>query len=105
MVTENPFGPDVIAAVARHMNDDHADDSVLIVRALGGVPEAAAAEVTHLDGTGVDFSVTVDGGRRTVRVPWSRPLTERPEIRQEFVRMYHEAAAALGVPPRPAEQH
>lgn len=40
-----------------------------------------------------------------MRVPWSQPLTERPQIRQEFVRMYHEAAAKLGVTPRQAEQH
>lgn len=104
-MTENPFGPDVIAAVAHHMNDDHSDDSVLIVRALGDTPAASAAEVTHLDGAGVDFAVTVDGGQRTVRVPWSQPLTERPQIRQEFVRMYHEAAEKLGVTPRQTEQH
>lgn len=105
MVSENPFGPDVVAAVARHMNDDHTDDSLVIVRALGGTPDATAARVAGLDGTGVDFTVTVDGaggggGERTVRVPFARPLTERPEIRAEFVRLYTEAATALGIEPR-----
>lgn len=104
-VSENPFGQDVVAAVARHMNDDHADDSLLIVRTLGGVPDARAATVTHLDGDGVDFTVTVGASERTLRLPWSRPLTERPEIRAEFVRMYTEAARASGITPRTAQQH
>ena len=100
MVSENPFGPDVIAAVARHMNDDHTEDSLVIVRALGGTPDATAARVSGLDGTGVDFTVTDGGAERTVRVPFARPLTERPEIRAEFVRLYTEAATALGIEPR-----
>lgn len=104
-MSENPFGPDVVAAVARHMNDDHDDDSLLIVQTLGGVPDATAAEVSHLDGEGVDFAVTVGADQVTVRLPWARPLTERPEIRQEFVRLYQEAAAARGVTPRAAEPH
>lgn len=103
-MVENPFAPDVVQAVARHMNNEHDDDALMIVQTLGGMPEATAATVTFLDGAGVEFAVA-GGGERTVRVPWSRPLTERPEIRQEFVRMYHEAAKALGVPPRQPGQH
>ncbi|MBB5787619.1 DUF2470 domain-containing protein [Jiangella mangrovi] len=99
-MSQNPFGPDVIAAVSRHMNDDHTADSLVIVQALGDTPEATAARVVHLDGVGVDFAVTVDGAERTVRVPFARPLTERPEIRVEFVRLYTEAATALGIEPR-----
>ena len=43
------------------------------------------------------FSAVVDGSTREVTVPWSEPLTERPQIRLEIERMYHEACAALGV--------
>lgn len=101
----NPFGPDVVTAVAEHMNDDHEDDSLLIVQALGGAHDAESAQVTHLDGDGVDFTVSTGGAERIVRVPWSRPLTERRQIREEFVRMYTEAARAQGRTPRPTEQH
>ncbi|MGY0230403.1 DUF2470 domain-containing protein [Longispora urticae] len=119
----NPFSPDVVAAVARHMNDDHAADSVLIVRAFGGVPAAVAVRMTGLDGDGMDFEVTsapsAAGGREAaskaapeaagrtaaavhapavVRVPWSRALTKRAEIRAEVTRMYHEAREKLGLP-------
>lgn len=105
-MTDNPFAPDVIEAVAHHMNVDHAHDSLLIVRQLGGASDAAAAEVTHLDGTGVDFTVTTEtGGTRDLRIPWSRPLTERPEIRREFVRLHEEATLASGGEPSPAVEH
>lgn len=72
-MSQNPFGPDVIAAISRHMNDDHATDALVIVRGLGDTPDATA---------------------------FARPLTERPEIRAEIVRLHTEAATALGIDPR-----
>ncbi|WP_238009946.1 DUF2470 domain-containing protein [Dactylosporangium sp. AC04546] len=95
-----PFTDDVVAAVRRHMNGDHADDSLLICRSLGGRPDATAAAMTGMDGDGIDFTAVVDGRDVPVRVPFSRPLTERAEVRPEVVRMYREACAALGLPPR-----
>ncbi|WP_433220516.1 DUF2470 domain-containing protein [Dactylosporangium sp. CS-047395] len=95
-----PFTEDVIAAVSRHMNDDHEDDNVLIVRALGGRPDATGARMTGMDGEGIDFTATVNGQAVPVRVPFSRPLTERAEVRPEVVRLYREACAALGLPAR-----
>lgn len=99
-MSDNPFGPDVVAAVAKHMNEDHTEDSLMIVKTLGDTPDATAAELFHLDGAGVDFKVTVGDEERAVRVPFSRPLTERPAIREELTRMSTEAAAALGIAPR-----
>ncbi|RIQ13718.1 DUF2470 domain-containing protein [Jiangella rhizosphaerae] len=82
------------------MNEDHTEDSLMIVRTLGDTPEATAAELFHVDATGVDFKVTVGDDERAVRVPFSRPLTERGDIRQELTRMSAEAAAALSGPAR-----
>jgi putative heme iron utilization protein len=101
----NPFGLDVVAAITRHMNDDHPDDNLLIVRALGGRDTAASARMTGLDGLGADFAAVVDGAETPVRVPWSRELTERREVRVEVVRMYHEACAVLGIAPRQEGEH
>lgn len=101
----NPFDQDVIDAVTGHMNADHPEDSLLIVRALGDQRDATSAVMTGLDGAGADFEATVEGRPVTVRVPWSKPLTERPEIRLEVVRMYTEACAILGVTPRGAQEH
>lgn len=100
MDADNPFGEDVVAAVAKHMNDDHADDAVLIVRAFGGRPDATVATTTGLDGDGIEFRVSAPGGEPvSVRVPWSGPLTERAQIRAEVTRMYHDARAVLGEAP------
>ena len=100
-----PFSPEVVEAVRRHMDEDHKEDSLLIVRSLGGVPHATDATMSGLDEDGAIFAATTDEGECTVRVPWSAPIEERAQIRAEVVRMYHEACAALGVQPRAAGEH
>ena len=102
--TEFPT-PDVVAAVRAHMNEDHADDSVLICRSLGGQPTTVAATMTGLDADGADFRAETAAGPVEVRIPWSGRLTERAQVRAEVARMYHEACAALGVEPRPPAEH
>jgi putative heme iron utilization protein len=97
------FPPEVVAAVTRHMNDDHAGDALLICRTLGGRPAATRARTTGLDADGMDFVATVDGVEVPVRVPFAHRLTERAQIRREVVRMYQEACRQLGVPPRSAD--
>ncbi|GHE30577.1 hypothetical protein GCM10017673_36580 [Streptosporangium violaceochromogenes] len=95
-----PFTPDVVEAIKRHMNDDHADDALLICRGLGGRPEAVGATTADVDAEAITFVAVVDGREVTVRVPWSATLTERAQVRKEVVRLYREACAALGVPAR-----
>lgn len=98
--SSNPFDDEVVAAVLRHMNEDHAEDSVLICRAFGGRPDATSATMTGLDATGGEFRVDgPEGGPATVRVAWSRRITERPQIREEVARLHHEAAELLGGSP------
>nr|WP_296065813.1 DUF2470 domain-containing protein [uncultured Actinoplanes sp.] len=96
----DPFPPEVVAQVAGHMNDDHADDNVLIVRALGGIPSATAARVSGMDADAMEFAAVVDGIEVPVRIPFSERLTERQQVRAEAVRMYHEACRVLGEEPR-----
>ena len=97
------FPPEVVAAVTRHMNDDHADDALLICRALGGQPAATQARTTGLDADGIEFAVTVGATETPVRIPFAHRLTERAQIRREVVRMYRDACHQLGVAPRPAD--
>ncbi|MCG5216959.1 DUF2470 domain-containing protein [Streptosporangium soli] len=94
------FTPDVVEAIKRHMNDDHADDALLICRALGDRPAATAARTTGVDAEAIEFAVVVDGEEVPVRVPWGATLTERAQVRAEVVRLYREACAVLGVPAR-----
>ncbi|MFC4060429.1 DUF2470 domain-containing protein [Planomonospora corallina] len=95
-----PFTPDVVEAIKRHMNDDHADDALLIVRGLGGRPEATAARTAGVDAEAITFTAVSGGQEVAVRVPWGTTLTERAQVRREVVRLYREACAALGVPAR-----
>ena len=95
------FDESVVAAVVRHMNEDHADDTLLIVRALGGLDGAASARMMTWDADGGDYLAVVDDVETSVRIPWSHRLTERAEVRAEVVAMYERACEALGLEPRP----
>jgi hypothetical protein len=95
------FDPQVVDAVLAHMNVDHTDDSLLIVRAFA-LPDATAATMTGLDEEAGVFSAVVTDGAREVRGPWpAGRITERAEIRREVVALYDAACARLGVEPRP----
>ena len=96
---------DLVAAVTAHMNTDHPEDNLLIVRALGGIPEASGASMTGYDETGAHFEVTAPAGTSSVTVPWSEPILERGTIRREVVRMYNEACSILGVTARGEGDH
>ncbi|MEV6634091.1 DUF2470 domain-containing protein [Actinoplanes sp. NPDC051470] len=96
----DPFPPEVVAQIAQHMNGDHADDNVLIVRGLGGAGDATAARMSGMDADGMDFTAAINGVEVPIRIPFSERLTERRQVRAEAVRMYHEACTALGVTPR-----
>ncbi len=93
------FSDDIVAAVLHHMNDDHPDDNLLIARAFGD-KDAWAATMISLDGDGGTWSYLIGDGEREVTVPWSGPITERPEIRREVVVLYDKACAKLGLEPR-----
>jgi hypothetical protein len=100
----SPFSADVVAAIARHMNDDHAEDNVTICRGPGGQPGTTAATMTGMTPDGIVFAATIDGeageDQVEVVVPWGEPITERAQVRTEVVRMHTEASAALGLPAR-----
>lgn len=96
MSDDNPYDPEVVAAVVAHMNSDHAEDSALICQVFGGRPDATGAVMVGFDGRGADFDVDGPGGPARVRVAWSRPITERTEIREEVARLFREAEEHVG---------
>lgn len=86
------FPDEVLAAVVAHMNEDHRDDSLSIVRTLGGLPDATGATVRALDPAGVVFGVDLGSGPGPdVMVPWQSTPRERADIRHELVRMTEES--------------
>ena len=105
MSTDELYSDAVISAVCNHMNADHVEDNLLIVRSLGGRPDATAARMATMSPSGAVFTATVGGDEVDVEVPWEGVPAERVDFRHEVVRMYHEACAALGVEPRQAGEH
>jgi hypothetical protein len=97
------FADDVVAAVLRHMNDDHNPDSLVIVRAAGA-PDATHAVMVGLDGEGGTWQVHDPRGVRELRIGWSQPISERAEIRREIVRLHTGALAGDRLGARPGHE-
>lgn len=96
------FAPDVVAAILAHMNNDHPEDNLVIVRAFGA-PDAERAEMVDLDTVGGTWSAWLvpEDETQQIVVPWPAGTIEtRGEIRREIVALYDAASAALGLPPR-----
>ncbi|HWS50119.1 MAG TPA: DUF2470 domain-containing protein [Microbacterium sp.] len=99
------FDADIVSAVLRHMNVDHADDNLLIGRAFAapGDGELSEAVMTGFDGAGGTWQVTRTGGDVSeVTITWpGGTISDRPSVRREVVAVYDAACARLGVEPRP----
>jgi hypothetical protein len=98
------FAPEVVAAICRHMNEDHPDDCVRMVHGLGGV-EATSVTMTGLDDLSAFFTATTSAGPVDVTLPWSHRLTERGEVRLEVVAMHEQACRNLGIEITAGEGH
>lgn len=85
------------ARAIAHMNDDHAEDCLLIVRSLAE-PAATAARMTGIDGEAGTWLATVGGVETTVRIPWPSPIVDRSGIRDAVVELYHRARRSSPMP-------
>jgi hypothetical protein len=88
-MSERPFDFDeeVLMAVIGHMNTEHRHDSLAIVQALAGEPDATEAVITDLSAEGVGFDVRNAASSHRVLVPWGEVPLTRADIRHELVRM------------------
>ena len=91
---------EVIAAVARHMNNDHAEDNAVICRGVGGRAEVTAARFVGMTTRACGFAITTPDGSSELEVPFANEVTERAEVRAEVAALYHRSAAMLGIAPR-----
>lgn len=93
------FDDSVVQAVLTHMNDDHADDSLRIVRAFAA-PQATSAAMTGLDAEKGVWSARVEDTDTVVEVPWPIEVTERADLRRAVVVLHDQACERLGVEPK-----
>jgi len=95
------FSPDVVDAVLHHMNDDHIEDNVLIVKAFSG-RDVRDATMQDLDENGGVWRYSFEGEEQELHIPWpAGTIAERADIRREVVALYDAACTKLGVEPRP----
>jgi uncharacterized protein DUF2470 len=73
MKANDPVSEGAARAIA-HLNDDHDDALLEMVRALGGHPEATAARCVDADRTGLDLIAETPAGDIPVRVAYDEPI-------------------------------
>lgn len=91
--------PEVIEGVRRHMNGEHRDDALRIVRGLSNLANAQSASLADLTPDAAVFEAMVDDTPTRVAIAWERPIVERMDIRLDIVRMHTQACEALGIEP------
>lgn len=88
------FDPEIITGVCGYMNANQAENNLVIVQWLGGLREATSATMAGFDETGVDFAVRVGGEETAVRLPWTREISTRDEVREQLFALLDRALAA-----------
>ncbi|MCH1868401.1 DUF2470 domain-containing protein [Nocardioides sp. CFH 31398] len=79
---------DDVQRVLEHMDADHAEASLAIVRAHG-YPVATSAEMTGVDEHGGTWHVTVGTTEASVRVSWpDGPVEDSDGVRRAVVGLY-----------------
>jgi putative heme iron utilization protein len=89
----DPTAPDAARAVA-HLNEDHTDALLAMARALGGYPDALAAECTGIDRYGIELRVEGPRGVAPTRVGFAEPIAEAGGLRGATVELARRARAA-----------
>lgn len=97
MKSGDPVSEGAGRAIA-HLNEDHDDALLDMVRAIGGCPEAVAARCVDADRTGLDLIAETPGGETEVRVPYEEPIDGPEGLRKATVKLAHRARAELAEP-------
>ena len=98
------FDDAALAGVLGHMNDDHADDNLLIARAFGPDADVIGATMTGFDGDGGDWVAELadgDDGRGARALAGRADHRARARCAARSSRCTTRRAARLGVEPRP----
>lgn len=77
-------------------NEDFGDATLMIVRAIGGVPDATAATVTGIDAEGIDAVASDPIGEHTSRVEFGVPVEEPDHLTVALIDLLERAREASG---------
>lgn len=98
-MTAEDFPQDVVDRVLAHMNGDHAEEALVIVRAHGA-SDASGAALAGFDSHNTVWQVMgPEGPVGQVHVPWPSGAVEESQIRGEIVSLYQASCTALGIDP------
>jgi heme iron utilization protein len=81
---------DAMAGIIEHMNADHSDALVLLVRTLAGI-EPQEATMTAVDRLGFHVRVKTAEGMRGARIGFLREVRDPGETRKVLVEMVQQA--------------
>lgn len=81
--------------VAR-FNEDFADAVLMVVRSVGGHPEATSSVITGIDPTGIDSLVTDPGGEHRARVEFGVPVEVPDHLTVALIDLLDRARGASG---------
>ena len=79
------------AVVAEHMNADHSESTVAMVRHFLDLP-VSAAEIVDLDQYAMNLIVELEGEKMKARLPFPRPAVSRADIKTLIVECTRAAA-------------
>jgi len=88
------------AHAIEHMNQDHTEHTLLMVKSMGGMPDATEASVLNIDRYGFDVLAETPTGKRRSRIGWleDRKLQRGDEVRWAMVDLTNKARELLGIP-------
>lgn len=82
----DPLAP-FAGPVMKHMNDDHSDSTVAMIKYYVGIP-VSEATIVSLDKLGMTVKAKLEvagGGYSKVRLPFPRLVTERKTVKEVLV--------------------
>ena len=84
----------MIDSVVEHMNEDHSDACVVIVKALGHEPDIVSATMYSMNAEGADFRAQYpDGSEKFVRILFDKPVSRDSQVRGHLVALTKRARA------------
>ena len=79
--------PDAFAAIAKHMNDDHAATVAAYARYYGERTDVTSARITAVDARGIVLEMDHGADTSSMRIDFDHELTSRADARATLVAM------------------